>query len=76
MPYVNNHVDELISCLHLIGITFMAVDPDHQRQGVGSMLINMFCHYVDGIALDAFVMSSPAGVRLYSKFGFEAVGSV
>ena len=52
----------------------MAVDPNHQRQGVGSMLMKIFCDYVDGNALDAFVLSSPAGIRLYSKFGFRAVG--
>lgn len=64
------------ACWHLLGITFMTVDPDYQQQGVGSMLMNMFCHYADGNELDAFVMSSPAGVRLYSKFGFEVVDAV
>lgn len=54
----------------------MAVDPSHQRQGVGSMLMEMFCRIVDENAQDAFVLSSPAGVRLYSKFGFKAVGVV
>ncbi|KAL4961400.1 GNAT family N-acetyltransferase [Aspergillus stella-maris] len=42
-------------------VTSLAVDPDHQRRGVGSMLIQIFCHYVDENALDAFVLSSPAG---------------
>lgn len=54
----------------------MAVDPSYQRQGVGSTLMEMFCRIVDENALDAFVMSSPAGIRLYSKFGFKAVGVV
>lgn len=54
----------------------MAVDPNHQRQGVGSMLVRIFCDYVDENALDAFVLSSPAGIRLYSKFGFRAVGVI
>lgn len=54
----------------------MAVDPDHQRQGVGSMLMETVCHQIDENNLDAFVLSSPAGVRLYSKFGFRAVGAV
>ncbi|KAJ6120162.1 hypothetical protein N7523_004442 [Penicillium sp. IBT 18751x] len=58
------------------GIIFMAVDPAHQRQGVGSTLLKMFCDFVDANALDVFVMSSPAGIRLYSKFGFKAVGVV
>ncbi|KAL2832912.1 acyl-CoA N-acyltransferase [Aspergillus cavernicola] len=57
-------------------VTFMAVDPDHQGQGVGSLLMEMFCHYVSSHGLDAFVLSSPAGVRLYSKFGFRTVGVV
>lgn len=59
-----------------LGITFMAVDPAHQRQGIGSMLMDMFCREVDEHKLDAFVLSSPAGVRLYTKSGFRAVGAV
>jgi ribosomal protein S18 acetylase RimI-like enzyme len=54
----------------------MAVDPNHQRQGVGSMLMRIFCDHVDQYGLDALVLSSPAGIRLYSKFGFRAVGVV
>jgi predicted N-acetyltransferase YhbS len=59
-----------------LGITFMAVDPNHQRQGVGSALMDMFCRTLDENELDAFVMSSPMGARLYSKFGFKAVGAI
>ncbi|KAL2807738.1 hypothetical protein BJX63DRAFT_425153 [Aspergillus granulosus] len=44
-------------------ITFMAVDPNNQRQGVGSTLMKIFCDYVDDNALDAL-------------FGFKAVGIV
>ena len=62
--------------IYLPGITFMAVDPAQQREGVGSMLMEMFCREVDKNQLDAFVLSSPAGVRLYTKFGFRAVGAV
>lgn len=54
----------------------MAVDPNHQCQGVGSMLMKIFCDYVDQNTLDAFVLSSPASIRLYSKFRFRAVGVV
>lgn len=54
----------------------MAVGPNYPRQGVGSMLMKTFCDYVDENALDAFVLSSPADIRLYSKFGFRAVGVV
>lgn len=54
----------------------MSVTPEYQRQGVGSTLMERFCRHVDENALDAFVMASPAGACLYSKFGFKAVGVV
>lgn len=54
----------------------MAVDPNHQRQSAGSTLMKILCDYVDDNALGAFVLSSPAGIRLYSRFGFKAVGTV
>jgi hypothetical protein len=40
------------------------------------MLMKFFCDYVDENTLDAFVLSSPAGIPLYSKYGFRAVGVV
>ncbi|KAF7629573.1 hypothetical protein AFLA_013287 [Aspergillus flavus NRRL3357] len=49
-------------------IVFMAVAPHHQRQGVGSTLLKMLCDYVDEYELDIFIISSPDGIRVYSKF--------
>lgn len=43
------------------GITLMAVHPEHQRQGIGSMLLELFCHEIDHNTLDSFVTSSPLG---------------
>ncbi|KAL4892642.1 acyl-CoA N-acyltransferase [Aspergillus ambiguus] len=57
-------------------ITFMAVDPEYQRQGIGTMLMELFCRQIDEKSLDAFVLSSPAGIRLYTKFGFKQAGAV
>lgn len=54
----------------------MAVNPDYQRQGIGSILMQSVCDEIDEKSLDAFVMSSPAGIRLYSKFCFKAIGTV
>lgn len=54
----------------------MAVEPNHQRQGIGSALMKLFCDYVDKNSVHAFVMSSSDGIRLYEKFGLEAVGLV
>jgi predicted acetyltransferase len=54
----------------------MSVNPDYQRQGVDSMLMQLVCDEADRNDLDAFVISSPAGVRLYAKFGFKEAGAV
>lgn len=40
------------------------------------MLMKIFCDNVDENTLDAFVLSSPARIRLYPKFGFRVVGVV
>jgi predicted N-acetyltransferase YhbS len=54
----------------------VSVDPAFQRQGIGSMLLQFVCSEADQSSRDAFVLSSPAGVQLYAKFGFKAVGLV
>jgi ribosomal protein S18 acetylase RimI-like enzyme len=52
------------------------VKPNYQRQGVGSQLVEMFCHDVEEDECDAYVLTPPAGIRLYENFGFMAVGVV
>ena len=50
--------------------------PEHQRQGVGSMLLRWGCETADRDKLSCFVMASPDALRLYKKFGFEVMGEV
>jgi ribosomal protein S18 acetylase RimI-like enzyme len=57
-------------------ITTLSVKPNYQRQGVGSQLVEMFCHDVEEDECDAYVLTPPAGIRLYENFGFMAVGVV
>ncbi|KAK2760013.1 hypothetical protein FQN54_002749 [Arachnomyces sp. PD_36] len=54
----------------------IAVNPAYQGKGVGSTLMAWGCDQADKNKADAFVMASPAGLRLYKKFGFEEVGTV
>ena len=61
--------------LHL-GLTFMAVNPSYQRQGIGSMMMRRICEETDRYGRCAYVLAAPEGVRLYEKFGFKVVGRV
>lgn len=58
-------------------LTFMAVHPDFQRRGIGSMLLQSVCDEMDKVpGRCAYVLAAPEGVPLYSNFGFEVVGEV
>lgn len=59
-----------------VGITLMSIRPEYQHLGLGSALIRHICEDIDHHGRYGYVLASPAGVRLYSKFGFEAVGQV
>ncbi|CAC9884806.1 unnamed protein product, partial [Aureobasidium pullulans] len=52
------------------------VAPEHQGNGVGSMLLRWGCDMADNDVLNCFVMASPGGLFLYSKFDFEVTGEV
>ena len=54
----------------------MSIHPEYQRQGLGSKLMQHVCEDIDRHNRYGFVSGSPAGVRLYSRFGFEPVGRV
>ena len=60
----------------LAGLTFMAVNPIYQRQGIGSMMMQRICEEADQHGRYAYVLAAPEGVPLYTKFGFEVVGHV
>jgi predicted N-acetyltransferase YhbS len=54
----------------------ISVNPVYQRQGIGSILLQWGTEEADAHGRDSFVIASPAGVRLYAKFGFKVVGEV
>jgi ribosomal protein S18 acetylase RimI-like enzyme len=52
------------------------VHPRHQGQGIGSALIEAFCHRVDESDAPAYLETDkPTNVRLYRRFGFAVVGT-
>ncbi len=59
-----------------LGLTFMAVNPSYQRQGIASMMMQRICEETDQYGRCAYVLAAPEGVPLYTKFGFQVVGCV
>ncbi|KAI0530105.1 hypothetical protein GGR58DRAFT_508820 [Xylaria digitata] len=46
------------------------------RSGLGSLLLQCLCGEFDRSQRFAYVLAAPAGVQLYTKFGFQTVGVV
>lgn len=60
----------------MLGLTFVSVHPNYQKQGVGSIMMEHICKEADQLCGHLYVLASPAGVKLYSKFEFETVGQI
>lgn len=58
------------------GLTLVSVHPNHQKQGIGSVMMELICKEADKHNSHLYVLASPAGVHLYSKFDFKAVNQV
>ncbi|KAF2257934.1 hypothetical protein CC78DRAFT_480679 [Lojkania enalia] len=62
--------------LYILGLTFVSVRPDYQKEGIGSTMMEYICKEADQLYGHLYVLASPAGVNLYSKFGFKTVGQI
>jgi predicted N-acetyltransferase YhbS len=47
-----------------------SVHPDHQRRGVGSVLLEYGVRKADELGIECFVEATDEGMGLYKKFGF------
>ncbi|OJD34155.1 acyl-n-acyltransferase [Diplodia corticola] len=54
-------------------LDYLATHPDHQRRGVGSMLLQSGLAYADAQSLKVLVVAKTPGVRLYQDHGFRVV---
>ncbi|CAH0053940.1 unnamed protein product [Clonostachys solani] len=61
---------------NVLRLTFMSVHTEHRNQGVGSFMMKWICQEADRHNRPIYVLASPAGIPLYSKFDFETVGQV
>ena len=53
-------------------LSLFAVDPDSQRKGMGTRMLDYFCNYVDSLGESAYLETNKASnVRLYERFDFS-----
>jgi ribosomal protein S18 acetylase RimI-like enzyme len=52
----------------------LAIDPAQQRRGIGKILVKYGLEQAAKAGMDAFLISTPAGQRLYQSLGFRNVG--
>ncbi|KAK4118627.1 acyl-CoA N-acyltransferase [Parathielavia appendiculata] len=55
-------------------LVHLAVDPNHQRRGIGKMLVRYGLDLAQKDGKDAFLISTPAGRGMYRSVGFRDVG--
>ena len=59
-----------------LGLDYITTIPSHQSCGVGGLLLRDGLAQADAAGLKTFVMSTPAGLKLYEKHGFEWVSTI
>ncbi|KAF5856145.1 hypothetical protein ETB97_007828 [Aspergillus alliaceus] len=52
-------------------LDMLATNPDHQRQGAASLLVQWGCALADRTGAAIYIASSDQGAGLYRKFGFS-----
>lgn len=59
-----------------VAVDLLTVKPAFQRQGVATLLVKSGCEIADVYHLKAFVMATPAGLKVYEGQGFKVVETV
>ncbi|KAL9014434.1 MAG: hypothetical protein Q9173_000916 [Seirophora scorigena] len=70
-----------IRCTYLTGTRTLVLDnlcvrPDHQRQGLGTLLLMKLVDFADQKSLPCYLESTPAALEMYRHHGFEKVDEV
>lgn len=57
-------------------LDYLAVHPDHRRQGIASMLVESGCREAEKLGLDIFVHAMKDGLGVHLRAGFELVEQI
>ena len=67
---------ERLADIALIELTYLAVDPQYQKQGAGSLIVEWGLRRCDEEGCPAYLESTMDAVGFYEKKGFKAVGKL
>lgn len=59
-----------------LDLKLLHTHPEHQKRGAATSLLNWGTGEADRLEIPAFLESSPQGLPLYKKCGFEVVDTV
>ncbi|TPR00966.1 FAD binding domain family protein [Aspergillus niger] len=60
----------------VLTLEYLTTHPDYWRQGVGSMLVQSGVRVADQYGMKTYVMSEPAGLKVYLNHGFKVVDEI
>ncbi|RAK87112.1 hypothetical protein BO79DRAFT_197774 [Aspergillus costaricaensis CBS 115574] len=60
----------------VLTLEYLTTHPDYWRQGVGSMLVQSGLRVADQYGIKTYVMSEPAGLKVYLNHGFRVVDEI
>ncbi|KAH7054339.1 acyl-CoA N-acyltransferase [Macrophomina phaseolina] len=64
------------TCGRLLTLDYLATHPEHQKRGIGSMLLSSGLAYADRKGLETIIVAKTAGVRLYKEHGFRIIEKI
>jgi GNAT superfamily N-acetyltransferase len=57
-------------------LNYLAVHPDHQGQGIATLLVEHGLKTADKLGLDVFVVGMKAALNVYLRTGFALLGEI
>jgi predicted N-acetyltransferase YhbS len=56
-------------------LSILVIHPDHQRRGLGTMLVSDGCKRAHAQGLPVLLTASPKGAKLYPSLGFQTLAA-
>lgn len=56
-----------------VGLNMMVLLPEHQRRGVGGLMMGWAQKRMDEMGIEGLIEATPAGRELYEKWGYQVV---